>query len=354
MLLALLGSPRPQTVWAASASPNASPRRSAAANSGFFTSLLYRQAHLSAKESLHAIWQASVFGVYFACLERRSHAGMSNKRAASLTREATQDMVPIRLGGAQPSAVLALAAICLILVQICAVGCATPRATGAVTEVALPPEAAATLTAWPTHPPVVTRAPTAAPVPKSLWSTSPSPIAPLVPGSGAETLLPGDLPASTLSPARIVIATLGLDVPVVEVAWSVTRTGEGWRSEWQSADHAAGHLRGTANPGETGNMVIAGHHNSKGEVFRPLSDVGLPGNPLRQGDTIVIATGDGKEFHYQVALWDRFLEATASPEEIRRHARYLDQTESPTLTLVTCWPYDSNTHRVVIIAHLAP
>lgn len=263
-------------------------------------------------------------------------------------------MGPIRIGGTRPSKVFGLAAICMILVQVCAVGCATSRDTGAVTEVALPPGAAATLTAWPTHPAVVTRPPTAALVPQSLWSTSPSPNAPLVPGNEAATPPPGTLHASTLSPARIVIATLGLDVPVVEVAWTVTRQSEGWRSEWETADHAAGHLRGTANPGETGNMVIAGHHNTKGEVFRPLSDVGLPGNPLQQGDSIVVVTADGEEFHYQVASWNRFLEDSAPAEETRRHARYLEQTDSPTLTLVTCWPYESNTHRVVIIAHLVP
>ena len=128
----------------------------------------------------------------------------------------------------------------------------------------------------------------------------------------------------------------------------------GWRAEWETAEQAAGHLRGTANPGEAGNMVIAGHHNAKGEVFRPLSDVGLPGNALQPGDIVAVVAEDGREYRYQVALWDRFVEEGPSLEEIRQHARYLEPTPTATLTLVTCWPYATNTHRVVIVAHLVP
>ncbi|HNS52567.1 MAG TPA: sortase [Anaerolineae bacterium] len=155
-----------------------------------------------------------------------------------------------------------------------------------------------------------------------------------------------------MAPVRIIIPALGLDVPVVEVAWSVARDDDLWRTEWETADHAAGHLRGSALPGEMGNMVIAGHHNTRGEVFRQLSDVGLPGNPLRQGDTIVIVADNGVEFSYRVVAWYRFLESGASPEEMRQHARFLEQTDTSTLTLVTCWPYETNTHRVITVAQL--
>jgi len=101
-------------------------------------------------------------------------------------------------------------------------------------------------------------------------------------------------------------------------------------------------------------MVVSGHHNTKGEVFRQVSGVGLSGNPFDQGDTIVVVSEDGREFAYRVVRWDRFREEGATAEEALQHARYLEPTQTATLTLVTCWPYESNTHRVIIVAQLIP
>jgi sortase A len=39
------------------------------------------------------------------------------------------------------------------------------------------------------------------------------------------------------------------------------------------------------------------------------------------------------------------------PIEVRlANARYIQPTDDERLTLITCWPYESNTHRVVVIA----
>lgn len=81
----------------------------------------------------------------------------------------------------------------------------------------------------------------------------------------------------------------------------------------------AGHIPGTALPGENGNVGIAGHRDT---VFRPLRRV-------RAGDIIALATPAG-ELRYRVR-WTR----TVSPADVS----VLAPTEDPSLTLVTCYPF---------------
>jgi len=264
-------------------------------------------------------------------------------------------MVVRRPGYLEGLAIFVLGVMTMAFVQACAVSKSGEESDGTITSVpSIPAEVAATLTAWPTPPPIVTRPPTATPIPVSLWtSVPPSESSAPAPGPAPEASqdnLPGTMPP----PVRILIPALDLDAPVIEVGWAMILEDGVWRSEWETADHAAGHLQSSANPGEPGNMVISGHHNTKGEVFRPLSNVGLPGCPLRQGDAVLVVAEDGREFTYEIVSWDRFLEQGASAEEVRQHARYLEPTDTATLTLVTCWPYESNTHRVVIVARLVP
>jgi sortase A len=217
------------------------------------------------------------------------------------------------------------------------------------------PQAAATLTAWPTPPALVTRLPTPTAAPQSLWTAEAQPGLDATPAALNTPAEPQGAPVGSLPPpVRLLIPRLAMDVPVVEVSWSVINENGTWRTEWETADHAAGHHRGSANPGEAGNMVLSGHHNTKGEVFRLVSEVGQPGNALRLGDEIVVISEDGHEYTYNVVQWDRFQEEAEDPEQQQEHARYLAPTQSPTLTLVTCWPYESNTHRVVVVAELRP
>jgi sortase A len=170
----------------------------------------------------------------------------------------------------------------------------------------------------------------------------------------AISAVPG-APAGTLPrPERLIIPKLSLDVPVVEVSWTPVFVDGSWRSEWQTADGAAGHHRNSANPGEVGNVVLAGHHNTRGEVFRQVSEIGQPGNALGPGDDVVVVAEDGRQYTYTVVQWDRFREEGATPAELQQHARYLDPTTDATLTLITCWPYEANTHRVVVVAKLKP
>jgi sortase A len=46
---------------------------------------------------------------------------------------------------------------------------------------------------------------------------------------------------------------------------------------------------------------------------------------------------------------DRFVSETQRQE----NARFIAPSNEPILTLVTCWPYSTNTHRIVVVARLA-
>lgn len=254
--------------------------------------------------------------------------------------------------------------IVLGISTIAVLAACTPRSTDPQEEMAvarlltIQPEIALTLTAWPTLPPLLTRPPTPTAEPRPLWTAlppiggSPSPTpTPLSAATGSPGSVPP--PVGSNPPAvRLLIPSLGLDVPVVEVSWDVILEDGSWRSVWQTADGAAGHHRNSANPGEAGNVVISGHHNTRGEVFRQVSEIGLPGAQFGLGDEIILVAADGRQYPYTVVQWDRFPEEGLSEAERRAHARYLDPTGDAILTLVTCWPYEGNSHRVVVVARL--
>jgi sortase A len=82
---------------------------------------------------------------------------------------------------------------------------------------------------------------------------------------------------------------------------------------------AVGHLADTARPGESGNVVLAGHRDT---FFRPLKWV-------RVGDLIVLSTRNG-DFEYRVEST-----AVVPPTDVQ----VLEPTGGRTLTLITCFPF---------------
>jgi sortase A len=95
-------------------------------------------------------------------------------------------------------------------------------------------------------------------------------------------------------------------------------------------------------PGGGGKIVFSEHHNIKAEVFRYLVDL-EPGN-------IITLFADGRPYTYTVE--SRFVaKDKGEPEEVRReNARWIGPFPDERVTLVTCWPYTNNTHRVNVIA----
>ena len=150
-------------------------------------------------------------------------------------------------------------------------------------------------------------------------------------------------PPATSSPTRIVAESINLDADVIEVGWEqVTQNGKP-ANVWVVADFAAGWHKNSALPGQQGNVVLSGHHNIKGEVFRYLVN-------LEPGDVITLYVGDQP---YQYAVADKFIiKDKGEPEAVRReNAKWIGPFNDQRLTLVTCWPYNNNTHRLIVIGH---
>ncbi len=145
------------------------------------------------------------------------------------------------------------------------------------------------------------------------------------------------------APSRLVIPSIGLDAPVETVGWSVVTQNGQQVSMWNVPNrYAAGWLKTTARLGEPGNTVLDGHHNIAGEVFRYLAD-------LEQGDTIQVWTGDQAR-DYVVSLL-KILPEKGQPISARlENAKWIEPTQDERLTLVTCWPYTNNTHRLIVVA----
>jgi sortase A len=151
-------------------------------------------------------------------------------------------------------------------------------------------------------------------------------------------------------PNRLVIPAIDLDTSIVDVGWEVVERGEQRTTEWQTADNAAGRHVNSARPGEQGNVVLSGHHNTKGEVFRRISQ-----QELAVGDMIYLYDEQGRRFSYQVTeVTDPLAEVGASEAQRLANASYIQPTSDARVTLVTCWPYWTNTHRIVVVGSLVP
>ncbi len=157
----------------------------------------------------------------------------------------------------------------------------------------------------------------------------------------AQVATPTPAPAAPIS--RIVAESINLDATVIEVGWQSWVDEQGnQRSLWEVADYAAGWHRNSARPGEGENIVISAHHNIKGQIFRYTIN-------LEVGDVVTLYE-QGQPHSYTVT--DKFIvKEVGEPLSVRRaNARWIGPFGEERLTMVTCWPFSSNTHRAIVIA----
>ncbi len=128
---------------------------------------------------------------------------------------------------------------------------------------------------------------------------------------------------SPQEPTQIVIPSIGVDAAVVP------------GDSWEDLKKGAGHHVGSANPGQRGNLIISAHNDVFGEIFRRLEDVELE-------DRVVIHTRS-QSFDYKVKA-----KRVVDPSDVS----VMGQTSQPVLTLITCYPYLIDTHRLIVIAEL--
>jgi sortase A len=202
---------------------------------------------------------------------------------------------------------------------------------------------AATRAAPPTSP-----APTSQPVTRQA-TLAPPPTTTLALNTPAVTRPAPATPAPTAAlmpariPDRIVIPSIELDAPVVPSKLTEIKYQGNLYRQWEAPDSlAAGWLTTSASLGVPGNTALSGHNNLDGEVFGHLAD-------LRVGDLILVYSGE-RQFAYVVYL-KMILPERFQPLAVRlANAEWILPSQDERLTLVTCWPYESNTHRLIIVA----
>ncbi|HLO32612.1 MAG TPA: class D sortase [Anaerolineales bacterium] len=135
-----------------------------------------------------------------------------------------------------------------------------------------------------------------------------------------------NLPVPTPAPdqaIRIQIPAIHIDGPVVQ--------GDGW----EQLKKGVGQSVGSVNPGQDGNVILSAHNDVYGELFRYL-------DKLVPGDQVVLYTQQ-RQYVYVV---DRT--AIVEPTAVEVMA----STGSPTVTLISCYPYLVDKQRIVVFARL--
>lgn len=135
-----------------------------------------------------------------------------------------------------------------------------------------------------------------------------------------------NVPIPTASPqqaTRIQIPAIGVDAPIVQ--------GDGW----EQLKKGVGQHVGSADPGDTGNVVLAAHNDVFGEIFRDL-------DKLKEGDEVILFTNT-RQYVYKIT-------GTQIVEPTR--VEVLANTIDPIVTLISCYPYLVNNQRIVVSAAL--
>jgi sortase A len=174
-------------------------------------------------------------------------------------------------------------------------------------------------------------------------SVPPAPLPVLAKDTGLGGIAQKAIVQDTTPPIKLVIPSVKIDSKIVPISWKMLPAPGGqMKSEWQVADYAVGHHQGTANPGEIGNVVLSGHVDYRGQVFKDL-------NKVHKGDEVTVYTQNG-QYIYVVTDLVIVKEEGVSDEQKRANAAYMNPTADQTLTMITCWPYGVDDHRLIVIA----
>ena len=144
-------------------------------------------------------------------------------------------------------------------------------------------------------------------------------------------------------PMRVVIPSINLNAPVVPAPVDFeTIAGKEYLQWFVPDEYAIGWHTTSAMLGEPGNTVLNGHHNAHGEVFVSLIDV-------KEGDVIWVES-DHTRYSYMVTNKMIFPEKYEQLDVRMNNAQWILPTVDERLTLISCWPYESNTHRLIVVA----
>jgi sortase (surface protein transpeptidase) len=71
---------------------------------------------------------------------------------------------------------------------------------------------------------------------------------------------------------------------------------------------------------------------------------------ILNGRTIELFDAAGQQFKYTIAGFYRLKDTGVSAEQRIANGRFMDPTDQAQVTIITCWPPTSNTHRLVVVA----
>jgi LPXTG-site transpeptidase (sortase) family protein len=146
-----------------------------------------------------------------------------------------------------------------------------------------------------------------------------------------------------VEPNRIVIPEIELDAPIMPAIMKRLKLNEDIYEQWLAPDEfAVGWHYNTALLGQPGNTVLNGHHNVDGMVFKDL-------HQLKPGSLIELFGGSLK-FTYMVVNVMILPEKGEEFSLRLDNARWLLPSIDERITLITCWPATSNTHRLIVVA----
>lgn len=151
------------------------------------------------------------------------------------------------------------------------------------------------------------------------WGEIPEHLRPMV-----QTM--ASLPIPTPSPAhavRIQIPAIGVDAPVV--------MGDGE----EQLKKGVGQYLLSPDPGEPGNIVLSAHNDIYGQIFRDL-------DKLQPGDEVILFTST--QAYVYIVQQTQIVEPT--------QVEVMAETSEPVVTLISCYPYMVDTHRIAVTAYL--
>lgn len=153
------------------------------------------------------------------------------------------------------------------------------------------------------------------------YSEVPAHLQPLVQSQWIQPVVSRPAPTSETALA-LLIPKLNINQPIVQGV------------DWAALQQGVGQLVNGADPGDAiGNVVLAAHNDIYGQIFRYLDQ-------MEVGDQFQIQT-QTQIYTYTVTEL-RFV----NPDQVE----VLQERGGPTATLISCWPYQVNTQRVVVFA----
>jgi len=136
-----------------------------------------------------------------------------------------------------------------------------------------------------------------------------------------------NIPVPTPGPEQ----AISIQIPAIHIENKTIVQGDGW----EQLKKGVGQHIGSANPGESSNVVLTAHNDIFGEIFRDL-------DLLKPGDEVILVTN--QHTYTYLVVDTKIVEPT--------QVEVMDPTKDPIVTLISCYPYLVDNKRIVVTASL--